>query len=508
MTLETQSIPQSQETNTLPYWPNMAIMLAVIALWLGLFFNQVSGAAEIWLNSDTYAHGLFILPLSAWLFWRRKEVFFALKAKPSYLGALTTVVVTLVWLMAQLMEINSLTHLTSFMLLSCLLWLFLGDEFLKRFKFPLAYILFCAPFGNSLIPYLQVITAKFTVYFLELSQIPVFYEGLYITVPTGVFEVAVACSGIRYLIASFAIGSLYAHLSYSHWGKKLAFTAFAIVFPIIANGIRAYLIILIAYLSDMKYATGVDHLVYGWVFFGVVIYLMFLIGNIWADSDKEQDSPKASLSDESISKRRFVVTGIGVLFVMFAVFQSLNLEQINSPEAPSMAAPQQITLHRENDEKSWGVKFDHALNVYHGLSPEGIEAFQAKFAHKQSKGKLITSTNQLFNQDAWSVKTAKIGSQKVSNQIINYAEYVIVRTDGRERIVRYWYRVNEQYFAKKWQVKIAQAMAQILNNGRYGTINALSIEFTNFGDGQAAAQAKLDQWMISNWSVFNGVLNE
>ena len=40
----------------------------------------------------------------------------------------------------------------------------------------------------------------------------------------------------------------------------------SIVVPIVANGGRAYMIVMIGHLSGMKLAVGADHLVYGWVF--------------------------------------------------------------------------------------------------------------------------------------------------------------------------------------------------------------------------------------------------
>ena len=33
----------------------------------------------------------------------------------------------------------------------------------------------------------------------------------------------------------------------------------------------------------MKYAVGVDHLIYGWVFFGVVMLILFWIGSFWRE---------------------------------------------------------------------------------------------------------------------------------------------------------------------------------------------------------------------------------
>ena len=57
----------------------------------------------------------------------------------------------------------------------------------------------------------------------------------------------------------------------------------AIVVPVVANWLRAYMIVMLGHLSNNTIAVGVDHLVYGWVFFGIVIMLMFWIGARWAE---------------------------------------------------------------------------------------------------------------------------------------------------------------------------------------------------------------------------------
>ncbi len=46
----------------------------------------------------------------------------------------------------------------------------------------------------------------------------------------------------------------------------------------LANTLRAYIIVMLGHFSDMKVATGADHLIYGWVFFGLVMFLLFWIG--------------------------------------------------------------------------------------------------------------------------------------------------------------------------------------------------------------------------------------
>ena len=68
--------------------------------------------------------------------------------------------------------------------------------------------------GEDLVPPMMDLTAATTVWLVKLTGIPVYREGLYFTLPSGDWSVVEACSGVRYLIASFTLGLLYAHLSY------------------------------------------------------------------------------------------------------------------------------------------------------------------------------------------------------------------------------------------------------------------------------------------------------
>ena len=96
-----------------------------------------------------------------------------------------------------------------------------------------------------------------------------------------------ACSGVRYLIASVMVGTLFAYLTYQSLARRIAFVAVSFLVPVLANWLRAYMIVMLGHLSGNKLAVGVDHLIYGWVFFGVVMLLMFWIGARW-----REDEPK------------------------------------------------------------------------------------------------------------------------------------------------------------------------------------------------------------------------
>ena len=171
-------------------------------------------------------------------------------------------------------------------------WAVLGTQTLKALLFPLAFLFFAVPFGEFLVPPLMNWTADFAAIAIRASGVPIFREGNFLTIPTGTWSIVEACSGIRYLIASFMVGCLFAYLSYRSPIRRAAFVAASLVVPIVANWVRAYMIIMLGHLTNNRLAVGADHLIYGWIFFGVVMVLLFWIGAKWREDDLPQPAPE------------------------------------------------------------------------------------------------------------------------------------------------------------------------------------------------------------------------
>ena len=68
------------------------------------------------------------------------------------------------------------------------------------------------------------------------------------------------------------------------------FVGVSIVVPIVANWLRAYMIVMLGHLTNNRLAVGVDHIIYGWVFFGIVMVLMFWIGSRWREDSAADDA--------------------------------------------------------------------------------------------------------------------------------------------------------------------------------------------------------------------------
>ncbi len=265
----------------------LPLLLLLLLALLALYFGTLQAMVGIWARSETFAHAYLVAPISLWLVWRRRHRLATMQPRPQPLWLLPMAVVALGWMVGELAGVNALTQGTATALLVLAVPALLGTAVAREIAFPLGFLFFMVPFGEFLTAAMMEYTADFTVTALQFSGIPVYREGLQFIIPSGAWSVVEACSGIRYLIASFMVGTLFAYLNYRSLRYRAVFWLVSLAVPIVANWVRAYMIVMLGHLSSNTLAVGVDHLIYGWIFFGVVIGLMFFIGSRWTEPEED-----------------------------------------------------------------------------------------------------------------------------------------------------------------------------------------------------------------------------
>ncbi|WP_374603178.1 exosortase A [Niveibacterium sp.] len=294
--------------------------LAAFALVVGVFWPTAREMASIWWRSETFAHGLVVVPISLWLLWGMRDQLLRQSLRPAPIALIPLAVAGFAWLAGESASVAAVTHFALVAMVCAALWCVWGNALARTAVFPLAFLFFGVPFGEFLIPTLMNHTADFTVAALRLTGVPVFREGNSFVIPSGAWSVVEACSGIRYLIASVMVGVLFAWLNYRTLRRRLLFVLAATLVPLVANWLRAYLIVMLGHLSGNKIATGVDHLIYGWLFFGVVIVALFWVGSFWRESDAAESGVEQSTdrlaTTPPASTRAIAVCCFGILAVL------------------------------------------------------------------------------------------------------------------------------------------------------------------------------------------------
>ncbi len=268
-------------------WRAALVRLAVAAgIVLLLFGRDAIDLMAQW-NRSTFAHCWFIPPVIGWLVWRRRGVLATITPTTWAPGLLIVAAGALAWFVGDAAIVALFRHAGLVVMLQGLVVTLLGRRVALTLAFPIAYALFLIPFGEELVPPMQTATAKMAMALLRLSSIPAYIDGVFITTPGGYFAVAEACSGVKFLVAMAALSVLAAHLLFQRWWRRIVFVGFAMVTAALANGVRAWGTIAMAEAWGNRFAVGADHVIYGWIFFALVIALIGWVASPWFDRDAD-----------------------------------------------------------------------------------------------------------------------------------------------------------------------------------------------------------------------------
>jgi exosortase A len=455
-------------------------LLTVIALLQPTFMSMV----EIWERSETFTHGYVILPIALWLVWRNRATLASTPVNTDWRALALLIPLALGWLAARAGGVLVVEQYALVSILIGMVWLLLGQRQLRALAFPLAFLLLMVPNGEGLIPPMMEFTADFTVGVIQLIGIPVYREGLFFSLPSGDWSVVEGCSGLRYLIASITLGTLYAYLTYRSSWKRVAFVLAAIIVPIIANGIRATLIVLLAHYSDMKLALGVDHFIYGWVWFGIVMLAMFWVGLIWRE-DIDVASPasvntsvntSADTSAVTVKPAQAVpaaITSIALIALIPIYETHLNDRVIETPHlsAPSPALGW-LREEREEREKttfsSWEphwVGMDQKLLALYRKDDRQVMLFVAWYGAQGQGSELINSQNFMVAQKhpEWRNLHHVVKTSAIAGQSIPMAESTLAGNIGPQRmLVWQWHRIDGKDGINPYRAKIELAFGKLL----------------------------------------------
>lgn len=266
--------------------PLLALAFALAAL-LTVFGRDAADMAALWWNISTYQHCLYVLPIIGWLLWlRAPEV---VRTTPAgWLPGLALVFgAALIWLVGEAGGVAIVRHVGLILMLQASVIAILGPAVARAILFPLFYLIFLVPFGDELTGPMQTLTARMTMALLDVTGVPASIDGVFITTRAGWFEVAEACAGVKFLVAMIAYGALAANVCFRSPLRRTLFMVAALIVPVLANGVRAWATIYVAESIGVKAATGFDHIVYGWVFFALV--MIAIMGAAWPFFDRRLD---------------------------------------------------------------------------------------------------------------------------------------------------------------------------------------------------------------------------
>lgn len=499
-----------------------AFMLVVCAFLL-LYLETASAIVSIWWRSETFAHGFLVVPIVLWLVWRRRQTLAVISPQPGLWVGLLLALAGLGWLLGELATVNALSQLALVAMLALLVPALLGYRVAGAIAFPLAFLFLGVPFGEFAMPQLMQWTADFTILALRLSGIPVYREGLQFVIPSGNWSVVEACSGIRYIIASLTVGTLFAYLNYQTTRRRVLFIVVSLLVPVLANWLRAYIIVMLGHLSGNKLAAGVDHLIYGWVFFGAVIMMMFWIGARWSEPEPDQAVTTAALSPQrsqvsSPPRRWFLASAavVAVLVLPHLARWAIHQSQASKP-TPALIAPAELSSSWTtvpDQPVRWRPAFNNPsaqLDRQYRKGDQVVNLYVGYYQNQNNDRKLVSSENvlvktkdSLWAQVSSGQRTVPIvGATSLTLRTAELRGSPVAGETGAERLTvwqLYW--VNGTLTSSDILAKAYTALYSLVGRGDN---SAVIIMYAPKGESNQGEQA-LDAFMQSNTTAISAWL--
>lgn len=484
------SKPSGLTASIIDSWPSIAALAlgaAAVGAVLAILRETALAMATTWYESNTFNHCFLIFPIAAYLAWRRRADLAAASISPDWRGVILVVLGSLAWLVGDATGTLIVQEVSLVLIIQALVLTIYGKSIFQILLFPLAYLYFTVPFGLELIPPLQTATAFLSIALLKLAGVPLFSDGYLISIPNGNWYVADACSGVRYVIASLALGALFAGTMYVTWWRRVLVMLVAVIVPILANGVRAFGIIFLAYVTDNELATGVDHLIYGWFFFTLVSFLVLALGMSFREA-----APRPSIR---FANKRLPVSallpslsaGIAMLLMVGAAKAYGDyIDRAGDDRAVHLGAPDITGYDRvaaQIDDQRF-PRFDGADDVLDAAYQASEQTLYLRIGYYRSErrnAQAVSPNHELSGSPEMLIVGKSSAAVQIGNRPVT-VRYQRISWVNRGRIIWYWYWVDGRITGDPYFAKLLEAKAKLLGGVQQAAIIALAADYRSDPD--------------------------
>lgn len=479
----------------------MPVLGLMLLLLLVLYRDTTLYLAGLWSNWEDggYSHGYLVVLISCYIIYSERRILVRMVPCPYVPALLAVATCGLIWSVAGMAAIQGVQTAVLLPLLMSVVWVVLGTQVTLKLLLPLMFIGFAMPFWSPLLPLLQIITAESSFWLTRLYGIPAFMQDFTLHLPVGRLSIQEACSGLHYLLAGVTLGVFYAWLNYRRLWSGLLVVMTVAVAAILANVLRVFIIIVLAYRTDMQHPYVEDHLSLGWYLFGALVFLLLLADLLFgrhAGGGSAGHVATPAKSCKYATTSRFIIFSVtaaliaaGPVMARWVAGQDRHtgLQAMHLPEGTAgWQGPASANV-------SWQPVYSGAITrkgLYHKAG-KGVHLFVGYYPRQSQGAELINELNSIGSHKAWQVVRAEIISPGQGQAEVIETE--IKTLSAGKRLVWHRYRVAGHYTTNDYIAKYRQITG--LLSGRMDA--AVVAVATDVDNDMQAARAHLADFIYS-----------
>lgn len=255
------------------YYRLFIVIILTLLSGLFLYRNAVTEVFSAVIHREGSSHGVFVPFLSLYFIWLKRDIIRDLEPSFDYLGVFLIAIGGIV----PLFHVGNfqLHFLCFIVLIAGLSFTFFGRIFFKEISFPIFFLIAMIPIPGNVYEimanYTRHISFGGSLKIISLFGIPYVKEGWTIQLPNALLQVAISCSGIRYVISYFVFGIAYAWLYRGTLKEGLAIVVLTIPISLFASILRLTAIFILTYNFGPRMAEHWPHIITSWIVFFVIL---------------------------------------------------------------------------------------------------------------------------------------------------------------------------------------------------------------------------------------------
>jgi hypothetical protein len=257
------------------------------------------------------------------------------------------------------------------------------------------------------------------------------------------------------------------------------------------------MIVLVGHLTENKYGVGADHILFGWVFFGVLIYVMFAIGARWREDDVGEAEasgiprPLEMNKDDAKRSPSYAASGIATALACAVPFIANSSHSAAATAATLPAFEPPAWSRQDAPAGGWkpqisGARTQEFTRMTHPT--EGIVTlYRGRFAGQRGVHRMIRHGNFFLSELAVGEASVKqrelVAPLPLIGTVIEYSH----REGGGARVIRGTYVIDERTYASPYFGKLALAKSQLTGRGD----RTMMVVWSAAAQDEDAARARL-----------------
>jgi len=474
-------------------------VLAIAILWfywpvLAKLFGDLA-------KDEDNSFGLLLPLVSGYIVYLKLPQIRSYLWRPSWLGLLFVAVGFALYIVGELGADLYVPRVSFVVVITGLLFLMGGWGLVRLLLFPLFLLVLTFPLPGLLTKQLtmplQLISSRLATGMLQMVGTPAFCQGNVIDLGVRQMQMVEACSGLRYILALFALGVIFCYFFQRRLWKILLLLMVLIPSAIVANALRVMGMGIIPALQQ----PGFWHAFSGWLIFVFCLGILSLINWILNKIQPLSAIPPDPFAPPTPAPRR-------ALAIESYLVLAVILVCLGGPIAIRVARAPAVELGQSFD------RFPMELGPWHGqlahIDPEMVKATQsdahlnAAFTHpgqppvslwiayyetQKKAGGFVHSPKLCLTGGGWTELNTGIGRIGKDMPV----NYMIMEQMGNRTVVYYWYLQRGRWFTSEYLNKFYLVLDGLT---RRRTDGALIRLITPAEPNVEAARKRLDAFAL------------